>query len=127
MPLAIAITSIKAVGNCFEITFDVTPSGAYVTAIGGDTLDFTTATQSTRFQGPGIQIPSNLAPLQVEVWSQGGLLGYTPKAVRGTTQANCRLIFEQAAAFGVELASAAYPAALIAGVLTGRAVFLKGV
>jgi hypothetical protein len=125
MPLAISITSIEASGNALRVGFNVTPSGNYTTGIGGDTLNFTTATQDPVFEGPAASIPSSLAPIELNVWSQSGQTTYEYRPVVGATPATCAMLV--LTAYNTEHGTGAYEAAILADSIHGTAVFKKGV
>lgn len=120
--MQMTITKIIADGQDCTVFFNLTPVPAttYVTAVGGDTVDFTKATQDPAFVGPAAVIPSSLAPVSFDVWDVSGNLanGYFP--VLGSLQTNCKL--KITSAFNTELGSGAYPATIQ---LQGTAVFRK--
>jgi hypothetical protein len=125
MALAISITSIMATGAQLRVAFNITASGTYTTAVGGDTLNFTTATQDAAYQGMVAQIESGAAPVSLDIWDAGGNLANGLFPVLGTTQANCKLKFTSA--FNTELGTGAYPGAITGTKLQGEAVFVKNV
>jgi hypothetical protein len=119
MALAISILSVEPAGDAIRILFNVTPSGNYVT--GGDTLDFTKASQDAAFIGLIAAIESSQAPISLDVWDAGGNLANGVFPVLGTTQANSKLKFTSA--FNTELAAAGYPGSITGSKLQGEAVF----
>ncbi len=116
MALALTMTMYSQ-GMAF---FNVVPSGSYST--GGDTLDLTKMTQDVNFVGmaPGF-IPSDQAPISIDVWDTGGNVTNGVMCVAGTTQANAKLKF--LTAFGTELGAGAYPASITSSKFQGQAVF----
>jgi hypothetical protein len=121
MSLAISITSVEPAGDKVRVLFNITPSGNYVT--GGDTLDFTKATQDANFIGAVAMVPSSQAPVSLDVWDAGGNIANGVFPSLGTTQANSKLKFTSA--FNTELSAAAYPAAITGSKLQGEAIFHK--
>src|SRR5690349_5477812 len=69
MALAVSISDIKADGQQFRVAFNLTPSGSYST--GGDTVDFTKATQDAAFQGMAAYIDSSIGPVSLDIWDAG--------------------------------------------------------
>jgi hypothetical protein len=92
-------------------------TGNYTTAIGGDLLDFTTLNDWV----PGSAIR------QVAVWSQAGnlLFQYTPNGNLATALNAWRVKLSASATFGTELATGAYPAAVLADIVAFTAVYNK--
>lgn len=128
MALAISITSVIQGAQGMIVNFNVVPSGSYVA--GGDVLDFTKATQDAAFQGIFTPIESSIAPLQLDIWPQGGssastMLANQLIAVLGTTLANCKMIVSAAATFGTEFTAGAYSAGLLAMKITGSLVVAR--
>ena len=126
MPLAISITGIKADGQECIVFFNVAATGTY--PVGGDTLNFATATQDPAFQGPTFGIPSSIAPFNLVVWDCSGNIANGVFPVLGTTISNSKVMFTTA--FNLQLTNIPYPAPLtVAGgaKLQGRATFVKNV
>lgn len=122
MPLAVTITRLSMSGQNARIAFNLTPSGSYAT--GGDTVDFTKATQDVAFLGmvPNF-IPTDQALVNFDVWDSSGNLANGVFPVMGTTLANNKVKFTSA--FNTELSAGAYPAAITGAKLQGEAVFNK--
>lgn len=123
MAAVVKILSISAAGPQLRVLFNITLSGNY--PAGGDIIDFTQATKDPNFQGISEVVESSLAPQNLDVWDQGGLINNQVTAIRGTTPANCKVKIGAAASFGTEFSAGAYSAALLAATLTGEAVFAK--
>lgn len=121
MSLAMTITKLVADGQQCRVSFNLTPVGNYVTAVGGDTVDFTKATQDTAFVGmvPGF-IPSDQGPVSFDVWDVSGNLATLITPTMGTTQANSKVQIQTAV--NTEKGSGAYPSPMK---LQGEAVFNK--
>jgi hypothetical protein len=121
--MSMQMTIVKIIGDGQDCTvyFNLTPvtGTTYVTAKGGDIVNFTTATQDATFEGGTIQIPSDQSPLTFDVWDASGNLAYTYLATIGT-QSTCKV--QILSSYGGELASGAYPATIK---LQGVAVFNK--
>lgn len=121
MAAKVSILGIEPVGPHNRVQFKVILSGSYVT--GGDILDFTQAVIDAAFQGSAAQIDSSQAPVQMDIWSQGGNITDTYFPVVGTSQSNCK--FKAASSFNGELAASAYPASMTGDTIVGEALFLK--
>lgn len=123
MALAVTITSIEPVGPDVRLLFKITASGSYTT--GGDTLDFTGATQDALFVGPVAAVPSSLPPKYLHIGSGGGQITYfyTPKI--GTTQANCKVLVTTAS--NTQISATTYPAGVTGDTINGEAVFTKNI
>src|SRR5581483_9328293 len=102
MAVALAVTSIRTTRRHHEVEFKPTMSGNY--AAGGDTLDFTAATDAA-FKG--FRKPS-VAPEAIE--ANGSFGGHTVTPIVGAAANNSKLKFFTAP--NTELAAAAYPAAI---------------
>lgn len=108
----------------FNVDFKVVASGSYAT--GGDTLNFSTAAPDPTFQGANPYIPfGGLGPVSLAINSAGGLLGYGYIPVIGANPAICKMKVNSIATLGTELSAGAYPSAVIADTIVGRAVFSK--
>lgn len=100
--------------NLIYVYFTITPSGVYAAL--GDVLDLTAL---------GDLIKSGRPPLQVTLQGQSGYFyGFKKAAV--PTQANGKFTVSQCAAAGnpaADIGGGAYPAGVLADVITGCAVF----
>ncbi len=123
MAIALTITKITADGQDCSVYGNATITGSYTTS--GDTANISTATQDANFQGPAVQIPSSLPPLQFDFWDVGGNIANGVFPVLGTTQANCKVIFTSA--FNTQLSAGAYPGAITGSKYNWRAVFHKSI
>lgn len=121
MPTAVTITGVYEQQGGVLVTGKIKLSGSYTTAVGGDTVNFATATQDPLFLGMASYIPSSQPPMNLDIWSQGGQFvdGYV--ASIGTTPANCKVII--ITALNSELGSGAYSAGLLADNIAFMAVF----
>jgi hypothetical protein len=119
MALQVQITRVATVGMMLRVTFNVIPSGSYVT--GGDTLDFSKAISDSTFFGNVPYINSTLGPVELDVWDQGGNIANGVFPVLGSLQNNCKLKFTSA--FNTELSAGAYPAAITGSKIAGEAIF----
>lgn len=123
MATIVSITKVIADDQDCTVYFNLPLSGLYVT--GGDTVDFTKAVQDAAFQGNVAAVPSDLAPVSLEIWDASGNLLNQVAPVLGTAQNNCKVKFGAASTFGTEFAAGAYSAGLLASKLEGQAVFHK--
>ena len=128
MSLAITIGRMTQTNNQIRVLFEVTASGNYTT--GGDTLNFLTATYPIGM-GPYFTKPPQFVTMQSQPVGAAGS-GYVYGFVGGTTPANGKMqVFQSAgsAAPLAEIAGAptAYPAGVLADVISGEAVFDKEV
>ena len=114
MALAITITSVTGRQGVAEVSGKITASGNYTT--GGDTLDFTKATQDAKFSGISAFIPSSQPPTQLSVWSANGQITNQYAPIIGSAQNNSKL-FVGGATFGTQLAAGAYPVAVTGDVI----------
>jgi hypothetical protein len=124
MAIAMAIQYISAQGSQLRVGFTLTPSGNYPT--GGDTVDFTTATQDPEFVGPVAAVEAFGPPLSLDIWSDAGntALGYFP--IEGTTNKNCKV--KIVTAFNTEASAGAYSsvaASALTDSIVGEATFNK--
>jgi hypothetical protein len=127
MAAAISVTQVIQGAMGTMVIFNITLTGSYVT--GGDTLDFTKATQDASFQGSySIPIESSLAPLQLDIWDQSGLAigatSYYAAPVIGSTLANSKIKIAANGAF-TEFSAGAYAAGLLAAKFTGSLVIAR--
>jgi hypothetical protein len=120
---SVSITKIIDDGQDCMVCFNLPLSGNYVT--GGDTVDLTKAVQDALFQGNAVQLPTNLIPVNFDLWDTSGQIAYAVYPVTGTAQNNYKVKFSASATFGTELAAGAYPATLLASKIQGMAVFHK--
>jgi len=123
MSLQVKITSVQAVGQQLRVAFNLIPSGNYTTAVGGDTLDFTTAVPDPAFVGMLAAIESFGPALSLDVWDAGGNLANGIFPVIGTALNNNKVKFTSA--FNTELGSGAYPGSITGSKLQGEAIFNK--
>lgn len=121
MALAIKISNVQAAGQQLRVAFNITPSGNYIT--GGDTLDFTTATQDPAFVGMLAAIESFGPAVSLDVWDASGNIANGVFPIIGTALNNNKLKFTSA--FNTELGAGAYPGSLTGGKLQGEAIFNK--
>lgn len=122
MPLQVSITKVIADGQNLRVAFNLIKSGLYVTAKGGDAIDFTAAVQDPSFVGMVAYVPSDQGPLSYDVWDVSGNLANTYVPTMGTTQKNSKV--QILSAYNTELGSGAYPAVMQ---LIGEAVFNKNI
>jgi hypothetical protein len=118
MSLAVQITYVSPAAGPIRIGFKLVKSGNYVTAVGGDTVDFTKATADPSFVGTVPAIEALGAPLNLDVWDVSGNLATVVVVTIGTTQANSKVQLETGV--NTELGSGAYPSPMN---LQGEAVF----
>src|SRR5208282_2029873 len=103
MPMAVSITSINTAGQNIMVTFNLKASGSYVTAVGGDVINFATATQDPAFLGLVAAVISSQL-LQLDVWSQGGnLLNQYIANKTGVNPATGGKVIVGSTTFGTEL------------------------
>lgn len=124
MAMAVSITYITATGVVIRVGFNLAPSGTYPT--GGDTVNLAAATQDPLFVGEVAQIEALGAPINLDIWDQGGNIANPVVPVLGSLQTNCKVIVETA--FNTQLGNGtSYAANLISGgsKLVGEAVFNK--
>jgi hypothetical protein len=117
--LTVTITYIDS-SNVLRVGFNIAATGSYVT--GGDTVNFSTASQDPLFQGMVAAIESLSAPIDLDIWDAGGDVTYILAAVIGATAATCKL--KIASSLGSEI-SGAYPVGITGGKIIGEAVFNK--
>ena len=126
--MALAVTIIKqtVMQNQLRMIFSVVPSGNYTTAVGGDTLNFLSATY------PSGGVPNfTKSPKTVNISSQPSAASTSPSGYiyqfnLGTTPANGKMsVFQSAgsAAPLAELGTGAYPAGVTGDNIIGEAVF----
>jgi len=120
MPLQVSISKIIADGMDCTVYFNLVKSSTYVTAVGGDAIDFTKAVQDAAFQGPAAQLPADAAPVSISVWDVSGNLATGLIVTLGALQTNSKV--QILSDFNVELGSGAYPSPMK---LQGCAVFHK--
>lgn len=106
MALALTITSVTARNGVVSISGRIVASSNYAT--GGDTADFTKATQDAKFSGILAMIASSQPPSTFDVWTEGGNVTRSYAAVIGTAQNNCKVKFG-GSTYASELAAGAYP------------------
>lgn len=102
MSLTIALKAVDVTRRSRIMRFAATPTGNYAT--GGDTVDFTTASNPNNEPHP---IPDRI-PEHSEVSFLNNMEGNQPKWVKGTTLANSKVKFYSSAE--TELAAGAYSA-----------------
>lgn len=126
MPIQVQIQSIRAVGPIVEVWGKLVASGNYTTGIGGDTVNFNTATLDPSFSGPAVAIDSSQAPIQFDAWSQGGQQTdfYTTNLANCTGPSNAQLMVNSALA--TEIGTGAYPAGVKTDNIAFYAAFKKG-
>jgi hypothetical protein len=133
MPLQVSIQSVDALGAEIYVSFNLTPSGSYTTAVGGDPLNFTSggtlpAVADPAYIGLAATIISSQL-LQCDVWSQGGNLvrQYVVNKTSSSPTSGSKLKLSAASTFGTEQTTAAYSslADVVADILTGFAIFTK--
>lgn len=108
MAIAVTITSVDATRpGVISVTGKLTASGSYST--GGDTVDFTKATQDPAFSGILSSLISSQPPSAFTIWSQGGNFTRAYEAKIGTAQTNCLVLFG-GSTYASQLAAGAYPA-----------------
>jgi hypothetical protein len=117
--LQVQIVRVVPIGNQVRVSFNVIPSGNYVT--GGDTLDFTQAIPDPTFFGGAPYIPSSQPAVDLDVWDVGGNIANGVFPVIGSAQNNNKVKFTSA--FNAELAAGAYPASITGSKLMGEAIF----
>lgn len=120
MPLQVQITYVTPTAGPIRVGFNLVKSGTYVTAVGGDTVDFTSATQDPSFVGAAASIESLGAPISFDVWDVSGNLATFVTPTLGTTLKNSKVQLQTAV--NTELGSGAYPSPMK---LIGEAVFTK--
>jgi hypothetical protein len=130
MSIQVQIQNIEASGDVVFVSGKLIPSGNYVTGgvnggSGGDVVDFTKAILDPAFSGIAVAIPSSKAPTNFQVESQGSVLGYQYLSTVGSAQNNCKFVVGALNTFGTELASGAYPAAILADNIGFTAIFQK--
>lgn len=124
MAAKIQILNIAAQANGrLDVLFNIVLTGSYVA--GGDIIDFTQAIKDPNFWGISEVIESSLAPASLDCWDAGGNLLNEVGAVKGTSQANCKIKLGAASTYGTEFSAGAYSAALLAATIQGQAVFAK--
>lgn len=120
MALQVQITYVTPNAGPIRVGFNLVKSGTYVTAVGGDSIDFTTATQDPLFIGAAASIESLGAPISLDIWDASGNLATYVTVTLGTTLKNSKVQLQTA--INTELGSGAYPTTMK---LIGEAVFTK--
>lgn len=121
MPSVVSITGIDTLGALLWVIFNVTTSGNYTTAVGGDVLNFTSSGANPVVQDPAyigmLAAVESSQLLQLDVWSQGGNLinQYVPNVVSTSPASGGKYKIGANSSFGTELGTGAYPADKIAG------------
>lgn len=129
MAISVSIQNIECSGDVVFVSGKLIPSGNYVSGgaaggSGGDVVNWNNAVLDPLFSGIATAIPSSKPPTNFEAYSQAGLLAYLYGTQLGTTLANSKLIV-QTISTQAELASGAYPAAILADVIGFTAIFNK--
>ena len=126
MALQVQIQMIRSVGPVVEVWGKLMASGTYTTGLGGDTVNFLTATLDPSFSGPATTIESSQQPFQFDVWSQGGQNTdfYTANLSNTTGPSNVQMMVSTA--LNTELTTQAYPAGVKADNIAFYAAFKKG-
>jgi hypothetical protein len=114
------ITYVHAQGSVIRVGFNLTPSGTYTTAVGGDTINLATAAVDPSYVGMVPAIEALGAPIDFDIWDVSGNLANTYFPIMGNAQTNSKL--KIASAFNTELGTGAYPGTIK---LIGEAVFNK--
>jgi len=120
MALAMSISYIKGDGPMIRVGFNLTPSGNYV--VGGDIIDFTTATQDPAFVGDVAAVEALGAPISLDVWDAGGGIATGLFPVIGTTIKNCKV--KAVTAYNTEAGVVSW-ASLATVKMQGEAMFNK--
>lgn len=115
MPLALTVQAVHHQLRTKQLYLIATPTGSYVT--GGDTVNLQAITPGKGQADATVGYPGTVSESEVA----SAPAGYTALLVPGTTLANWKLKVYSVA--GTELAAAAYPAAILAGVFV---LFLEG-
>lgn len=118
MAQKVQLTYVKPEAGAIRIGFNLVQSGTYVTGVGGDTVDFTTATQDPSFVGTVAAIEALGAPISLDIWDVSGNIADTYFVTLGAAQNNSKL--KICSSFNGELGSGAYPTTIK---LIGEAVF----
>lgn len=114
----VQITYVTPAAGVIRVGFNLVQSGTYVTAVGGDVVDFTKATQDPAFVGMLPAIEALGGPISLDIWDVSGNIADTYFAVLGAAQNNSKV--KICSSFNGELASGAYPTTIK---LIGEAVF----
>lgn len=127
MALQAHVQVIRAVGPLVEVWGRLAASGNYTNGVGGDTVNFNTATLDPSFSGPAVEIAASQAPVQFDVGSQGGQnqYVYTANLANATSPANAQVKVSASATLNSELATGAYPAAITGDNIAFYAAFKK--
>lgn len=120
MALQVQITYVNPTAGPIRVGFNLVKSGSYVTAVGGDTVDFTKATQDPLFIGSAASIEALGAPVSLDIWDVSGNLATFVTVTMGATAANSKVQLQTAV--NTELGSGAYPSPMK---LIGEAVFTR--
>lgn len=118
MSLAVQITYVSSNPGPIRVGFKLVKSATYVTGAGGDTIDFTKATQDASFVGMVAAIEALGAPINLDIWDVSGNLATFITVTMGTLQTNSKVQIQTAV--NTELGSGAYPSPMN---LVGEAVF----
>lgn len=118
MSLKVQIAYVSPGPGPLRVGFKLVKSGTYVTAVGGDTVDFTQAIQDASFVGAAAAIEALGAPLNLDVWDVSGNLATVVTVTLGAAQNNSKVQLQTA--INTELGSGAYPNPMT---LIGEAVF----
>jgi hypothetical protein len=118
MSIAITVDTVDAIGNKVFVAGTLAFSGSYTT--GGDTLNWTTATE--QIAPSGSVIPSASQPMLVVIASQNGNAdAYVP--VQGSALNNW--LVKCIVPAGTEVAAGAYPSAITGDIVAFLALFPK--
>lgn len=118
MSLAVQITYVNPTPGAIRVGFNLVKASTYVTAVGGDAIDFTKATQDPAFVGTVAAIEALGAPISLDIWDVSGNLATFITVTLGATQKNSKVQIQTAV--NTELGSGAYPSPMT---LIGEAVF----
>lgn len=123
MAVTLTITALYNFGQGSIYVGKATVSGNYST--GGDTVDFTTATQDASFLGTAAVLDTTQGPVNFDFWDVGGNIANGVFPVIGTTLKNNKVKFTSA--FNTEVAAGAYPGSLTGTTFNWQASFVKNV